>query len=385
MWLGSLTEHLGEWMEIAGYIWLARQLTDSPFLITLVGLARYIAMAFVPLIGGVVADRMNRRSLLIATLVFLACNSLALGVLVYAGVVAIWHMFIVGFLSGAAMSFNHPARQAIVPNLVKREHLLNAISLDTISVMGAIVVSGPIAGEILLRAGVAPLFAIRAAGALLAIVWLLMIKTNLDPRGERRHPLRNMLEGFSYLRWHLPIAILLSLYLVPMASNRVYTDLLSVFALDVLHVGAREYGWLYAASGLGAVISLIALAPLGDYRHKGWLLFSTGMALGLSQASYGASPWLFPSLGLVVIMGGTRTAFMAVNATLIQSNIPDEVRGRVMSLREIAMGLGPVGGITAGAIAQYAGAPVAMMTMGGLFFLTALIVALASPNLRRME
>ncbi|MFQ5825721.1 MAG: MFS transporter [Dehalococcoidia bacterium] len=386
VWLGSLSEHMGEWMELAGFIWLARQLTDSPLLITLIGAARFAAMVFVPFVGGMVADRVNRRSLLIASLVFMAGLSIALLLLVYTGVIAIWHMFAIGFLLGVATSFNHPARQSIVPNLVKREHLFNAISLDTTSVMGSMVIGFPIAGEIIDRMGVTtPLFGLRAAGALLAIGWLLFVKTDLKPRGEKHHPVQDLMEGFRYLRRNTPILVLVCLFFIPMAGQRAFMDLLSVFARDVLQVGGREYGWLYTASGLGALISLLALAPLGDYRHKGWLLFSVGLVAGLAQAAYGASQWLWPSIALVTIMGGTRTAFMTVNTTMIQSNIPDNVRGRVMSLREIMMGLGPVGGITAGAIAQYASPAAAMEVIGIFFFFIILILAIALPKIRSME
>jgi MFS family permease len=385
VWLGSLSEHMGEWMELAGFIWLARQLTDDFFLIALVGSARFAAMVFVPFVGGMVADRINRRSLLIASLLFAAGLSTVLLFLVYTGIIVIWHMLVIGFLSGVATSFNHPARQSIVPNLVKREHLLNAISLDTISVMGSIVISAPIAGVIMRIIGVTPLFGLRAAGALLAIAWLLLIKTDLNPRGEKHHPVQDVLDGFRYLRGNLPVLILILLFLVPMAGQRAYMDLLSVFARDVLHVGELEYSWLYAASGLGALISLLALAPLGDYRHKGWLLFGTGLLVGLAQAAYGTSQWLWPSIAFVTIMGGTRTAFMTVNTTMIQSNIPDNVRGRVMSLREIFMGLGPVGGLAAGAIAKYASPAAAMQTIGITFFFVILILAIALPRIRSME
>ncbi len=181
------------------------------------------------------------------------------------------------------------------------------------------------------------------------------------------------------------VLILVALFFIPMAGQRAFMDLLSVFAWDVLHVSAFEYGWLFAASGLGALISLLVLAPLGNYRHKGWLLFGTGLITGLAQAAYGTSQLIWPSIAFVVIMGGARTAFMTVNTTMIQANIPDDVRGRVMSMREIFMGLGPVGGIAAGAIAKYVSPAVAMQAIGVIFFLVILVLAMTLRSIRSME
>ncbi len=385
VWLGSLSEHMGEWMELAGFIWLARQLTDDFFLVALIGSSRFIAMLFVPILGGVLADRVNRRSQLIGSLLFMAALSLTLLFLVYTGVIAIWHMFALGFLGGVATSFNHPARQAIIPNLVKKEDLFNAISLDTISVMGSIVIAAPLAGLIIQAWDVTPLFGLRAAGSLLAIGWLLFIKTDLMPRGERHHPVRDILDGFGYMRRNTMVLVLVSLFFIPMAGQRAFMDLLSVFARDVLHVESVAYSLLFAASGLGAVISLLVLAPLGNYRHKGWLLFGTGLVTGLAQAAYGTSQLFWPSIAFVVIMGGARTAFMTVNTTMIQANISDDVRGRVMSMREIFMGLGPVGGIAAGAIAKYASPALAMQAIGVFFFFVVLIMAMTLRSIRSME
>ena len=385
VWLGSLSEHMGEWMELAGFIWLARQLTDDFFLVAMIGSSRFIAMLFVPILGGVLADRVNRRSQLIGSLLFMTTLSLTLLLLVHTGAIAIWHMFALGFLGGVATSFNHPARQAIIPNLVKKEHLFNAISLDTISVMGSIVVSAPIAGLIMRDIGVTPLFGLRAAGSILAIGWLLFVKTDLMPRGERHHPVRDILDGFGYLRRNTIVLILIALFFIPMAGQRAFMDLLSVFALDVLDVREFEYSLLYAASGLGALVSLLVLAPLGNYRHKGWLLFGTGLVTGLAQAAYGTSLLFWPSIAFVIVMGGARTAFMTVNTTMIQANISDDVRGRVMSMREIFMGLGPVGGIVAGAIAKYASPAVAMQAIGLTFFLIILVMAMTLRSIRSME
>ena len=137
VWLGSVTEHLGEFMQTAGILWLVNELTHSPLMLTVVGSVRFIPMLVFPIIGGVVADRVNRRNLLMAALLGAALLSVGLTLLVVTDIIALWHLIVINSLGGVLLSFNHPARHAIVPNLVERKHLLNAISLDTLSVQAS--------------------------------------------------------------------------------------------------------------------------------------------------------------------------------------------------------------------------------------------------------
>ncbi|MDZ4247389.1 MAG: MFS transporter, partial [Dehalococcoidia bacterium] len=181
VWLGSCTEHIGEFMEIAALLWLVKQISGSPFILTLVVALRFIPMVIFSAIGGVVTDRMNRRNLLVITLVAFGLQSSILGILVFTGAVVLWHIILMAILTGVITSFNHPARASMIPNLVKGEHLLNAISLDSASVMAARVIGMPIAGVVIAVAGVAPVFFIRTFGALLAIVWLLQVNMPATP------------------------------------------------------------------------------------------------------------------------------------------------------------------------------------------------------------
>jgi MFS family permease len=367
VWLGSCTEHMGEWMELAGLLWLVNDLTHSPLMLTIVGSCRYIPMVFFPVVGGIVADRMERRRLLMLALLGSAFLSIILAILVKTGIVAVWHLVVLSLMSGVTTSFNHPARQTIVPNLVDKEHLLNAISLDSASVQASRFVATPFAGYLIAGYGVAPVFGVRAVGALLAICWLLFVKVRLQPpRAITKAPWRNMIEGFKYVRGDVLLLSLVPLYLIPMLTQNTAVNFLPIFARDILKIGASGYGFLQGAPGLGALAGLIGLAALPFCHLKGSLLFITSGILGMTLVLFSASHWAGLSLFLMVIVGGMITTFMTINTALIQNHVSDAMRGRVMSLREIAMGLGPAWSLIFGFIGEQTSVPFALGLLGTL-------------------
>jgi MFS family permease len=386
LWFGSWVEHVGQFMEIGALLWLVNEMTGSPFLLMLVGFCRLAPMVFVSVLGGILADRTDRRKLLMGTLVGAVLVSLSLAILVHTGLVTMTYIIILSLLSGVVTSFGSPARQAIVPNLVPREHLMNAITLHSGSVMVSRLLGMPIAGYIISVAGVTPVFGLRALGALLAILCLLPARIPpTSPLAREETPWRNLVEGLRYIRGSTTVLVLIGLFLLPTFSIQSYTNLLPIFAVDVLKVGASAYGLMQGAPGLGALIAVVILASLRGFRHKGLLLFGAGMVIGLALTTFSGSGWLALSLAMLVIMGGMNSAFRTVNTTLIQSVIPDEMRGRVMSLRGMARGLGPVGALLVGVIAEYAGAPVAVGIVGGGFFVLCLALAIVLPQIRRLE
>jgi MFS family permease len=386
VWLGSFSEHFGEFMEIAAVLWLTNELTHSPLMLTIVGSARFMAMILFPIAGGVVADRVNRRSLLIIALLSSASLSVVLAILAFTGVIAVWHLIVIGLFGGVATSFNHPARQTIVPNLVRKEHLLNAMSLDFISVQVSRMIGMSLAGYLIAVVGVWPIFVLRALGCLLAVFWLLLARVPPTPPTARgQAPWRNLAEGFRYLRANTIMLGLVVLYLIPWLTMNTYTNFLPVFADDILHIGAVGYGYLQAAPGLGAIFALIGLTLLTYYKRKTLLLFVSGAMMGIGLITFSASPWVFLSLPLLVLIGGMVTAFNVVNTTIIQGVVPDEVRGRVMSWREVAFGLGPTGSILFGLIAQYSGVPISLGLLGGVCLILSLLLIAFLPRFRSIE
>ncbi|MFH1003825.1 MAG: MFS transporter [Chloroflexota bacterium] len=386
VWLGSVTEHTGEFMELAAVLWLTNQLTHSPLMLTVVGTAHYVAMIFFPIAGGVVADRINRRHLLIMALLASCLLSVALMVLTITGVIAVWHLAVISLLHGVAISFNHPARQSIVPNLVKREHLLNAISIDVLSVRGSSAIGMTAAGYLIAAVGTWPVFALRALGCLVAIDWLAQAHIPPTPPATRTQaPLQNLAEGFRYLRSHTAVLILVLMFALPYLLLNTYTNFIPVFASDILRVGAIGYGWLQGAPGIGGIICLVGLGLLTYYQNKFRLLIMAGVILGIGMVLFAVSPWLPLSLPLLVVVGGMNAAMIAVNSTIIQSAIPDEVRGRILSWRGIFFGLGPTVSLAFGALAQQSGVVLSLVLLGGISLVISLALIRLLPRFNNMD
>jgi predicted MFS family arabinose efflux permease len=321
-----------------------------------------------------------------ASLFGAALISLCLALLVITGAMALWHLIAFNLIGGTLTSFNHPTRQTIVPNLVKKEHLLNAVSLDNLSVQASRLIGMALAGYLIVSIGVGSIFVLRALGCFLSIAWLLIARVPPTPPATREQtPWSNLIEGFHYLRNNTTILGLMLLYLIPMLAQTTFTNFMPIFANDILCIGAVRYGYLQGATGLGAIIGLIALTMLTYYKGKAKLLSGAGIILGIGLIGFSASRWIFLSLPLIVITGGMIIVINSVNTTLIQNAISDQVRGRVMSWREVGRALGPTGSIFFGAIAQYTGVPVSLGLLGGLCLLASLLLIFYLPLLRNVE
>lgn len=387
LWTSSVAEHLGEMMQLMTILWLVNEMTHSPLLLTVVGSARALPMIFFPILGGVVADRVNRRNLLMAALAASALLAMVLVLLVVTSTITIWHLIVISLLGGVANSFNHPARSTIVPNLVKKEHLLNAISLDTFSVQAVAVMALPLAGYLIVSLGLWPIFAMRAVGVVIAIFLVYFIKTPLKPTAipKEQTIMVDLAAGFRYLRSNPIVLGLLLLFALPMIAMGTIGNLMPVIAENILNVGAVGYGYLRGAAGLGAMFSLIILAMLTYYKDKHKLLLGAGIISGIVLLGFSGSQWFFLSLILLVIIGAATTVFRTIITTLVQGFIPDGMRGRVMSWRDIAMGLGPVVTIGFGWIAQNAGVPFSLALLGGVTLLVSFLLLALVPKFKSLE
>lgn len=392
LWLGSMTEHMGEWMESAATLWLVHQLGGTAFDLAMVGFLRHFPLIFLSTLGGAVADRVNRRNLVVYTLFFMASLSIVLLFLVRTGQVQIWHVFALSAASSLATAFNHPGRQTLVPNLVEKKHLMNAVTLDNTTTTASRAIGVPIAGLLIFQFGVTPVFGFRAIGALLAIVWLMMIKVPLTPTVEKKQSeWKRIVEGWSYMKANPLIMSQVGMYFFAYFAGQASGGFMPIFAKDVLGASARGYGFLQAAAGFGAIIGLITLATLGDFNRKGLYLFIAGIAMTLFTAFFAMSPFFILSFILLIAAGAMNNTYMAVNATIIQTAVDDKVRGRVMAWREIAFGLAPLSGLITGKVATYMGpteaigVPRALLLMSLIF--TAIIVALLFllPRVRKFK
>lgn len=382
--MGSWTEHVGEWMETTALLWLLNEMTHSPFMGTLMVSLRFLPRIGFSFLGGILADRLNRRLLLIYSLAISAVFSVALAILVHAAIIQPWHILVYAGLTGIIISFNHPARQTLVPNLVERKHYLNAITLDSASVTASRIIGAPLAGYIVAFAGTTPVLGLRAIGSILAIIWLLGVHAPATPdEAKRETPMRNLAEGVRYVRKDKAVLTQILLYLLPYFVTNSYTGLLPYFAVNNLHIGPELYGILNAAPGAGALIATLFLASLVNFRHKRLLLLLGGIAQGIGLIFFAFSPVYFLSLLLLIIIGGANTTFMTLNNTTIQELIIDKMRGRVMSLREVASGIGPAASLISGAMAGALGVSIALGVVGGVSVVVFLGILLSFSEMRQ--
>lgn len=383
LWMGSLTEHLGEWMELTALLWLINEMTNSPFMGTLVITLRYLPLLIFSFVGGIIADRLNRRDLLIYTLIASAVSSIVMAVLVHTGFIKPWHLLAYSAFTGIYTSFNHPARSTLVPNLVKREHLLNAITLDNSSVTSSRIIGAPLAGFMIGLWGTTPVLGLRALGAILAILWLRGIDAPATLSEARKEtPISNLVGGIRYVGENKPVLTQVLLYILPYFITNTYTGLLPYIATNTLHIGPDLYGIMNAAPGAGSIVATLVLASLINFRRKALTLLLGGIVQGLGLIFFALSPVYLFSLFLLLVIGGANTLFMTLNNTLIQEMISDHVRGRVMSLREVAHGVGPSGSLVSGAIAGILGVPFALGIAGGVSIVILLTILIAIPRAR---
>lgn len=383
-WFGQAFSLTGTWMQTVAQGWLVYSLTNSPFALGLVGFAASLPILLFSLFGGVVADRFPKRDLLLMTQMAAMLQALILATLTVTGLIQVWQIVVLALLLGTVHAFDTPARQAFVIELVGKEDLMNAIALNS-SVFNATRIIGPaMAGVLIAVIGEAGAFYINAASFLATIAGLLLMRLKPVNHSNSETVWKNLVEGLRYIKQTPMVRTLLSVIGVSSLFGMSSIALLPVFARDILQVGPTGLGFLTAAIGAGALTGALSLASLGTFPRKG-LLLSIGnllfpaMLIGLALSrSFG--------LSLLFLMGGGWGLITqnALTNTLLQTSVPDHLRGRVMSVYALMfLGLMPIGNLQAGVLAEQLGAPFAVMLGAGIAGGYALWIFLRRPEVRR--
>ena len=381
---GQLVSLSGTWMQAVAQSWLAYRLTGSALLLGLVGFAGQIpALLFSPA-GGLAADRFDRRRLLVFTQTASMLLAFALAALTLSGRISVPWILAFAAALGVVNAFDIPTRQAFAVDMVGRDDLVNAIALNSSIFNGARVVGPAIAGLIVAKIGEGWCFAVNAVSYLAVIAGLLAMRLDRRRR-EGAHPpaWRSLVEGVHYVARNRPIRALLLLLGLVSLSGMPYAVLMPVFAEKILGGGAQTLGYLMGATGLGALLGAMLLAVRKSIRGLGaFVAFSAGgLGVALALFAYSKSFWL--SAALLVPVGFCMMSEMASSNTLIQSLIPDRMRGRVMSVYAMMfMGMAPVGALLAGTLAARIGAPATVATGGAVCVVGALVFARHLPSLR---
>jgi MFS family permease len=364
---GQLISLIGTWMQMVAQSWLIYRLTGSAALLGLSGFASQIPVFLLAPLGGVIADRTNRHRVLVATQGFMMVLALAQAALTLTGYIEVWHIFALSALLGLANAFDIPTRQAFVVEMVEREDLVNAIALNSSMVNGARVVGPAVAGLVVAAVGEGWCFLLN--GLSYAAVIGALLRMHIGPRKilhSASSAWESIVEGFVYSWSTAPVRALLLLLGLVSLMGMPYTVLMPIVADQILQGGANGYGLLMSASGVGALAGAASLTVRRTVRGLGKWVALSAIGFGASLIAFSFSRSLSLSAVILVPAGFCMMVEMAASNTLIQSMIPDRLRGRVMSVYSMMfMGMAPLGALLAGALAAPLGAP-ATIAMGGV-------------------
>ncbi|HEX6287542.1 MAG TPA: MFS transporter [Herpetosiphonaceae bacterium] len=354
IWSGLLVSNMGTWMQNVAQSWLIYKLTgNNPLYLGFLGLSFAIPMVVVPPIGGAVADRVDRIKLLYITQTASLLLAALLAVLTWTDAIRPMHILLTTFAGALLLAFDNPTRQALIPELVPRKDLLNALSLNSATYTGAALVGPALAGLLLDSIGAGWLFMINAISftAVLRALWSMR---DLPPRHHSRRSVWDALfGGFVYAARHQTTLFLLLLSALAALFARSYQQLLPVFADDVWRTGAGGYGTLLSAGGAGALIGAFAMSSLPNIQRHGRVLVLSGLLFCVALSAFALSPWFWVGVALLIVVGISSTVFTTMIATMIQLRVPGELRGRVISLYAITLiGLPSLGSLGVARAAQ---------------------------------
>ncbi|MBI2304213.1 MAG: MFS transporter [Chloroflexi bacterium] len=387
LWFSAFLWSTGTWMQQLAMGWLMLKLTSGSASYTAATFAvRSLPYLLLGVFAGAVADRMSRKGLLILVHLASALVSFLTAALVAQGLIDPWLILTISFIYGALQTISMPPRQALVYDIVDKEDTMNALALNTMGMRFMSVVGALVAGLTMETIGIASSFLIMGVTYLPGIVALYLIPS-LE-RGSLRDPesvFRKTVAGLRYIVTNQITATLLILAIAVETFAFSYRVVVPIFADTLLKVAASGYGYLTAASGVGALLGTLLLASLGNFHYKGWLIMGISLFFGLFLLGFSASSWFWLSLLLVMGVGMTSASFDAMQHILLQQNVPDQMRGTVLGAWLVSVGVGPVGMMYLGLAADWMGAPLALAINGAVVVVISLAVILALPRLRALR
>jgi predicted MFS family arabinose efflux permease len=360
LWIGLVISAVGTWMQIvARSLLVLKIMHGSALALSTVSLVQALSFFVFSLIGGSVADRIDKRRLVFFTQSTSATLAVALGILTISGTIQFWMILLVTFLDGIILSFDQPARGALIPSLVPREDLMNAISLQSMVHNAASMLGPALAGVALGWVGYAGIFFLNAASFLGVLIALYMMRVPRYGGGPDRQPLIAAIQaGLRTVRSDAVLPWVLSGYASLLFLGPSPALILPVFAVAVLHLDPEHLGLLFSSSGLGTILGALILASIGDTPRNGYLYFSGVLFWVSALTVFALSGWLWLSMLALVLFGVGQIFAGTTTTTLLQTRVPEQMRGRVMSLNTLLiMGVRPLGDFPAGALISAVGAP----------------------------
>lgn len=380
LWLASVASSIGQWMQSVALGWLAIEMTNSPAFVGIVTFAAGIPFVIVAPLGGSLIDRFDRRWMMLICQVLAFIIAVVLAIDVIGGFVQPWHLPVAAFLNGSLLALLSPTQQSLVPTLVPRSDLTNAIGLMSAGMNMSRVAGPSVAGVVIGAVGVGETFLIQAAA--IAVSFVLVLGIVLPPRPARAAGSQGVFDGIALIASRPDLRGLFILASIPTLLVFPYIGFLNVFARDILMIGAEGLGLLMAVSGSGAVVGSLLVASKGRSDGVGKLLLQMTVAYGLVIVVVAISRSLWLTLPFIFLGGLLGSATMSSNNAVLQHRVTDDVRGRVMGAYMLTWGLMPLGALPMGIVAAQIGTPAAVAAGAILSSVSAAILGYSSPVLR---
>jgi predicted MFS family arabinose efflux permease len=373
MWFGACTSSIGTWMQIVAQGWLIYRLTHSAFLLALDQFLGGIPIFLFSLVGGVVADRVERRKILLASQYVQMGSATLLTILVAASMVQVWQILCLSFVSGFAQAFGGPAYQALIPTLVDRDDMPNAIALNSIQFNLAVTIGPALAGQALAKLGEKWCFGLNAVSFLAPIITLSIISARFLPESTSESIFSSLKQGIRFVRKQNSMEALIVLAFCMTALSMPMRTYIPVFVKDIFHRGPETYGTFLSLMGLGSICGSLFIAERGNIRHKGRFALAGLVFLGAGISVFSFSRLLPVNYAMLVLVGACMMAVFATVTSLVQLIVTNEMRGRVMSVYTCAFRGGmPMGNLVSGWLVPAFTVPVVLGANGFLLILVAL-------------
>jgi MFS family permease len=385
LWCGAFTSTTGAWMQQVAEAWVVLTLTGSPFYLGLTSFLGQLPIILFTLLGGVIADRIDRRKLLLASQYVQMATALTLTLLIYLELIQVWHFLVLVFVVGTAQAFGGPAYQALIPGLVKKEDIPNAIALNSIQFNLARVFGPVLAGTVLALVGPVLCFGLNGLSFVAVIISLYLIRATFKAPKTEESLMKGMRTGLTFVRERSSIWQLSGMGFITTFCGVPMLTLLPVYARDIFHLGTTGYAALMTVSGTGSVIGALMYAGLAKKEGRGKLTLQVQLAMAVAITTFALSRNLILSCVALFLGGVCLMTLIASLSALIQLAITEEVRGRVMSVFMLAIRGGmPLGSLIAGAVASQLSPTVALLGMSVVLGATALILLISDSPIKKL-
>ncbi|MFZ1134866.1 MAG: MFS transporter, partial [Candidatus Korobacteraceae bacterium] len=372
MWVGACTSSIGTWMQIVAQGWLIYRLSHSAFLLALDQFLGGIPIFLLSLVGGVIADRVERRKILLGSQYLQLASAATLTVLVATNMVHVWQILCLSLVSGFAQAFGGPAYSALIPTLVDRDDMPNAIALNSIQFNLAVTIGPALGGITLARLGEKWCFGLNALSFVAPIITLSLITTRFLPQKTTDSMLSSLKQGIQFVRKQGSMEALIVLAFCMTALSMPLRTYFPVFVKDIFRRGPETYGQLMSMMGIGSICGSLFIASLGNFKHKGRIALTMLMVLGATISGFAFSKSLPISYAVVVLAGFAMMTVFATVTSLVQLITTEEMRGRVMSVYNCAFRGGmPMGNLISGWLVPVFTAPVVLGVNGAVLVLLA--------------